>query len=160
MAQPKSPSSELEVAALAELSAAESLFVGQVIESCAPTNPARAITRWRTADGQLHEQTLTIVKGLTVASGDLVLLQRPSNWPEWMITQVVQGPDEFTLPSVPELLADGKRVHLEAFEEIELRCGKASITLRSNGRLIIRGAYVEIHASGTNRIKGGSVLIN
>ena len=160
MAQSKSQSPELDIATLAERPTAESLMVGQVIESSSFANPAQAITRWRTADGRLHEQTLTIVKGITVAIGDLVLLQRPSNWPEWMITQVVQSLDELTLPSVPELFADGKRMHIEAAEEIELRCGKASITLRSNGRLVIRGAYVEIHASGTNRIKGGSVLIN
>jgi hypothetical protein len=160
MAQPKSQLSELDHAAPTEHAAAENLLVGQVIENCPDTNPAQAITRWRTADGQLREQTLTIVKGINVAIGDLVLLQRPSNWPEWMITQVVQSLDEITLPSVPEVLADGNRVQIEAVEEIVLRCGKASITLRSNGRLVIRGAYLEIYASGTNRIKGGSVLIN
>ena len=160
MAQSKSQLSELDQAAPTEHAEAESLLVGQVIENCHGTNPAQAITRWRAADGQLHEQTLTIVKGINVAIGDLVLLQRPSNWPEWMITQVVQSLDEITLPSVPEVLADGNRVQIEAVEEIVLRCGKASITLRSNGRLVIRGAYLEIYASGTNRIKGGSVLIN
>ena len=36
----------------------------------------------------------------------------------------------------------------------------ASITLRRNGRLVVRGAYVETRAEGVNRIKGGSVKIN
>jgi hypothetical protein len=63
---------------------------------------------------------------------------------------------------LPQLEAkvDGKRVVVDAEDEIELRCGKASITLRRNGRVIIRGAYVETHAEGVNRIKGGSVAIN
>jgi len=60
----------------------------------------------------------------------------------------------------PTASVDGKRVLLEAEDEIVLRCGEASITLRRNGKIVLRGAYVESHASGTNRIKGGSVRIN
>jgi hypothetical protein len=55
---------------------------------------------------------------------------------------------------------DGKRIVLSGEEEIELRCGEASISLKKNGKLVIRGAYVETRAKGTNRIKGGSVQIN
>jgi hypothetical protein len=58
------------------------------------------------------------------------------------------------------LKIDGRRVSLTAEDEIELRCGEASITLRRNGRLVIRGAYVETSSTGTNRVKGGSVQIN
>jgi uncharacterized protein (DUF2345 family) len=77
-----------------------------------------------------------------------------------MVTQVVESINELKLSAVPEVVVDGEQVQIKGTEEIVLRCGKASITLRSNGRLIIRGAYVETHASGTNRIKGGAVLIN
>jgi hypothetical protein len=63
-------------------------------------------------------------------------------------------------PAPPTALVDGKRVLLEAEDEVVLRCGEASITLRRNGKIVIRGAYVESHAAGTNRIKGGSVRIN
>ena len=38
--------------------------------------------------------------------------------------------------------------------------GPASITLRRNGRVVIKGTYVETHSEGTNRIKGGQVQIN
>ncbi|HKO51799.1 MAG TPA: DUF6484 domain-containing protein [Polyangiaceae bacterium] len=65
-------------------------------------------------------------------------------------------------PATASVLAvvDGKRVRITAEDEIVLECGEASITLRRNGRLIIRGAYVETRARGTNRIKGGNVRIN
>lgn len=63
-------------------------------------------------------------------------------------------------PLILEAKVNGKRVLLEAEDELELRCGEASITLRRNGRVVIRGAYVETHAEGVNRIKGGSVAIN
>jgi hypothetical protein len=59
-----------------------------------------------------------------------------------------------------DLTIDGKRIEIEGQDEVVLRCGKASITLRHNGRLIIRGTYVESRSKGTNRIKGGSVQIN
>ncbi|WP_257792523.1 hypothetical protein [Myxococcus xanthus] len=41
-----------------------------------------------------------------------------------------------------------------------LRCGEATITLRRNGKVVIRGVQVETHATGTNRIKGASVKVN
>ena len=55
---------------------------------------------------------------------------------------------------------DGRRVRIVAQDEIVLECGQASVTLRRNGRIIIRGTYVETHSEGTNRIKGGQVRIN
>lgn len=63
--------------------------------------------------------------------------------------------------SAPEIrVLDGKRVRIEGADEIVLECGKASITLRRNGKIIIRGAYVETHSEGTNRIKGAQVKLN
>ena len=55
---------------------------------------------------------------------------------------------------------DGERVVLTAQSEIELKCGKASITLTRAGKILIRGAYVVSRSSGANRIQGGSVEIN
>ena len=63
-------------------------------------------------------------------------------------------------PAPSEMLVDGRRVLLDAQDEIVLRCGEASITLRRNGRVVIRGAYVETRSRGVNRVKGGSVQIN
>jgi Domain of unknown function (DUF6484) len=61
---------------------------------------------------------------------------------------------------LPELKVDGRRIAIEAREEIVLRCGKASITLTRAGKVIIRGAYLLNRSTGVNRIKGGSVQIN
>ena len=65
-----------------------------------------------------------------------------------------------TSPVPVEVEADGRRVEVEAADELVLRCGAASLVLRRNGRVIIRGTYVETRSKGVNRIKGGSVLIN
>ena len=59
-----------------------------------------------------------------------------------------------------DLLIDGKRIIFDAQEEIELRCGKSSITLTRAGKVLIRGAYLLSRSSGINKIKGGAVQIN
>ncbi len=64
------------------------------------------------------------------------------------------------VPQVLEADIDGKRVRITAQDEIVLECGSASITLRRNGRVVVRGTYVESYSDGTNRIKGGQVRIN
>jgi hypothetical protein len=61
---------------------------------------------------------------------------------------------------LPDARLDGERIVLEAAREIELRCGRASITLTRAGKILIRGAYVSSRASGMQRIKGASVQIN
>ena len=61
---------------------------------------------------------------------------------------------------VLEADVDGERVQLTGHKEVVIACGKASITLRANGRVIIRGTQVESYSEGTNRIKGGQVRIN
>jgi hypothetical protein len=71
---------------------------------------------------------------------------------------VLAGAADAAIPDVAEV--DGRRVVLEGKDEVVLRCGKASITLRRDGKIVLRGAYVETHAEGTNRIKGGTVKIN
>jgi hypothetical protein len=67
---------------------------------------------------------------------------------------------EVTAKSKSEARLDGKKVVLEADHQIELRCGDASITLTRDGKIIVKGAYVETYSRGVNRIKGGAVKIN
>lgn len=59
-----------------------------------------------------------------------------------------------------EVKVDGKRICIDADNEIVLKCGKSSITLTKAGKVIIRGEYVLSQSSGENRIRGGSVAIN
>lgn len=59
-----------------------------------------------------------------------------------------------------QVLLDGERIVLAADQDIELRCGKASLVLTRAGKVLIRGAYLLSRSSGVNRIKGGSVQIN
>jgi len=55
---------------------------------------------------------------------------------------------------------DGKRLVFEASQEVVLKCGKGSITLQANGRVVIKGTELVSRAEGTNKIRGASVSIN
>lgn len=49
---------------------------------------------------------------------------------------------------------------LEAREELTLRVGDGSITIRKDGKILIRGTDLVSHARRMNRVKGGAVSIN
>jgi len=121
-----------------------------------PTVPARLAlrttrTRIETAI-LLHQQAVVVFE-----DGDR---SRP------LIVGFIEPLDEEQSSPAPESMpvieadVDGRRVRLTAKDEIVLECGSASVTLRRNGRVIIRGTYVETRSEGTNRIKGGQVQIN
>lgn len=74
-----------------------------------------------------------------------------------LLREPVTKPDE---TGDREVILDGKRLDLEAQDEIVLRCGKSMIVLRRNGRVLIRGVTIESQCDGTHRIKGGTVRIN
>ncbi|MBB6091957.1 hypothetical protein HNQ60_000803 [Povalibacter uvarum] len=77
-----------------------------------------------------------------------------------IVVGLISAPMPETKSTIVEADVDGKRVRVVGKDEIVLQCGQASLTLRRNGRIVIRGTYVETHSEGTNRIKGGQVQIN
>ena len=69
------------------------------------------------------------------------------------------GPSEAVAPTV-DLVIDRKRIVLTAQQEVVLRCGKASIMLTADGKVVVHGADVVSSARRVNRIRGGAVKIN
>jgi Domain of unknown function (DUF6484) len=63
-------------------------------------------------------------------------------------------------PALTRSQINNERLDLTANERITLQCGKASITLTREGKVLIKGEYVSSNSSGINCIKGGSVRIN
>jgi len=55
---------------------------------------------------------------------------------------------------------DGKEVLVLGDREIKLKCGRASIVLSRDGKIILRGTSISSRASGSNKVKGASVQIN
>lgn len=57
----------------------------------------------------------------------------------------------------PEVQA---KLTLEASESLTLKCGEASVDLRADGKVMVRGEDVLLRAKGTQRIRAGTVSIN
>jgi hypothetical protein len=55
---------------------------------------------------------------------------------------------------------NGKALIFEGQEEIVLRCGQGSLTIRANGQIVVKGTRLVSRASETNKIRGASVQIN
>ena len=61
---------------------------------------------------------------------------------------------------VTDATIDGRKITFDAKQEILLRCGKSSILLRRDGKIVIKGSNLVSRSSATNKIKGSSVSIN
>lgn len=91
-------------------------------------------------------------------AGKQVVVALDSRTPEGpIVLGVIQPADALEALHVT---ADGREVTVSAQDTITLACGDASITLNRDGKIVIRGAHVISHASGVNRIRGGSVQLN
>jgi hypothetical protein len=52
------------------------------------------------------------------------------------------------------------RITLEATEALTLKCGEASVEMRADGKVMVKGEDVLLRARGTQRIRAGNVAIN
>lgn len=80
---------------------------------------------------------------------------------EWLDQNLPSSPVESEVKEKSlDIIVDGKEHCIEAKEQMTLKCGKASITLTKDGKILLRGSYISSRSSGTHRILGGSVQIN
>jgi hypothetical protein len=111
--------------------------------------------------GSPHPKRLIARSCVTLTEADIgkqiVVAAEVSNAGAPIVIGIIQ-------PAAPrrtfEVSADGHSVTLSANESIALKCGEASVTLSRDGKVVIRGKHVVTHASGVNRIRGGSVELN
>jgi hypothetical protein len=149
----------VRVGVIAGVDAARGVLVDFPGNAAGPL-PAKTIVP---LDGKVMEAAVASRQGavLQFEDGDprrpvLMGLLQPTTATPLLDALLAAPPQEAPL----EAKVDGKRVVIEGQDEIVLRCGQASITLRRNGKVLLRGTYLETRATGTNRIKGGSVQIN
>jgi hypothetical protein len=75
-----------------------------------------------------------------------------------VIVGLASESEEAAAPRSPDE-AGGDFQVLESRDGLIIRCGKASLTLLRNGKVVLKGTYVETYSEGVNRIKGGVVDI-
>jgi len=148
--------------------------------------PARSITRGvvivadhprfivdlanASAEGIVSADILaTSTAPLPIAPGDAVLCWVNSNDPTHAVILGRIGPSKLETEQ-PQDLHDQEREEppkkvpdtliIEAKQSITLRVGDGSITIREDGKILIKGKDLVSHAQRVNRIKGGAVSIN
>jgi hypothetical protein len=84
--------------------------------------------------------------------------------PRWLLVGLVRervsAAARDAKPGRLEVSVDGEKLKLEADHDIELTCGQASITLRYDGRIELRGTHILSASRGPNRVKGATIDLN
>lgn len=83
----------------------------------------------------------------------------PSPAAELPAAQASAGSTPASTPTPPPAQLPDDAV-VEARNSLTLRCGKSSITLHANGKIVLRGEYILSDAEGINRIAGGQIELN
>jgi hypothetical protein len=113
-------------------------------------------------EGALRARSVVDLHGAHVGQ-DVVLGFERQDPARPIILGVVQGQPRWPLSETPGQVtveADGQRMVVIAERELVLRCGKASVSLRHDGRVEIRGESILTQAATANRMRGGSVELN
>jgi hypothetical protein len=100
--------------------------------------------------------------GASLIGREVVVTFLDGNPDQPVVTGIVRtAADPATVSPVSlDATVDGERVLLTGRREVVLRCGKASIALAADGRVVIKGVNLLATSSGLHRIRGGAVQIN
>jgi len=116
----------------------------------APVTEDQEVTCERLVTSDTHE--------LRLAPHDSVLVWSASNNGHGVILgRIAVGPAPVNATE-SEHLPD--ELVIEANHTLTLKCGSGSITIREDGKILIKGKDLVSHAQRLNRIKGGAVQIN
>lgn len=103
----------------------------------------------------------TVVEIGPSAVGSEVLICLAGGSREPVILGVLREPGVQVSEGPPlDLTVNRRRLVIACDEELVFRCGKSTIELRPDGKVVIKGVDVVSSARRTNRIRGGAVRIN
>lgn len=98
--------------------------------------------------------------GPPMAVDDTVLVWLPENDQEKGIVLGRIGPSRAPAPDQEKTKETPEELVIEAKKNLTFKCGEGSITLRKDGKILIKGKDLVSRAKRMNRIKGGAVAIN
>jgi len=98
--------------------------------------------------------------GLCLLPGDMVLVWLPESDEERGVVLGRIGPSRAPAVEPEKTQETPDELVIEAKKNLTLKCGDGSITLRKDGKILIKGKDLVSRAKRMNRIKGGSVTIN
>lgn len=120
------------------------------------------------------DEAVAVAIGLELSDGALVravrrqrrgiVVRTADPTPRWILIGLVRDrvspKARDARPGRLEVEVDGEKIRLEAEHDLELRCGQASITLRYDGRIEVRGTHILSASRGPNRVKGATIALN
>lgn len=139
-----------------EVSHADPRPIGPVAARLVGIDPDGTLRVALTDGRSLECDVLTGSVGATLAVGAEVLVMPVAGRER----AVVVGCIGRYQPATAEPAALHATTTLQATETLTLRCGEASIDLRADGKVMIRGEDVLVRAKRTQRIRAGTVSIN
>ena len=96
---------------------------------------------------------------LQVSPGDLVLVVRDREESGIILGRIrPSNVADHASQAISDIIPN--ELLIEAKKNLTLKCGEGSITIREDGKILIKGKDLVSHAQRMNRIKGGSVSIN
>lgn len=136
--------------------------VGECVEARHPSLRGRILVRWKEGDGAQRERWLPTLQGLPVREADRVVLLRPSNGDELVVTGVVDGfarrPDpersnramlELRRDEAVRIVGSDGRDLMEVFEGDRgpvVRLLHEDLDIATSGRLRIRARQLQLQA--------------
>jgi len=122
-------------------------------EGAAVSEPAAIATA--IADAVLLRAARNKARALAVRTAD------PN--PGWIVVGLIRerlAHDALNAKGALQVCYEGESLRLAADRDLSLSCGKASLTLRFDGRIELHGTNILSAARGQQRIKGATVAIN
>ncbi len=112
--------------------------------------------------GRQVEARIAVADSVEDAVGSEVLvsfIDADPNQP--VVTGLLRAPGSRTREHQDKAIEfDAERLCMVARHELVLRCGKGSIRLTRDGRIVIDGVQLISRAEGANRIRGGTIHLN
>lgn len=151
-------------------------LVGEVVDVRHPSLRGRVRVRWQDLEGQTFEKWLPTLQSLPVRVADRVLMIRAANWPEPVVTGVIDGfarrpeIERETKASLELKRDEAIRVQSAAGEDLVevfegengpvIRLLRDDVDLDLQGKLRIRAASIELEAKqGQARIKASDDVV-
>lgn len=159
----KSASPELQVLELSEHGPRKryDATTGMLVQCLEGTDP---VVEFEDTDGTVvrHHAATTVELDSSVEGHPVLLMFLGGDRASPVITGLLApgSARPKKISRTPKLELDAKELLLEADSQITLKCGKSSITLTRDGRIILKGKHLLSRATSVNRIRGGVIQLN